>query len=109
MGRLMANQGYAVKVGIVLKGHSVSHEIDVWAERDDEVIMMECKYHNRAEVKSDVNVPMYILSRYVDVKKQWEKENGGGKKTLSVWIATNTQFSTDAIDFARSYGITLLA
>lgn len=109
MGKLMADQGYAVEVGVVVKGHSVNHEIDVWAERDDEAIMMECKYHNRAEVKCDVKVPMYILSRYYDVKKQWEKKNGDNKKTLSVWIATNTQFSADAIDFARSYGITLLA
>ena len=108
MGKLMGDQGYAVKVGVVVKGHSVNHEIDVWAERGNEVIMMECKYHNRAEVKCDVKVPMYILSRYHDVKKQWEKNNGSNKKTLNVWIATNTQFSTDAMDFARSYGITLL-
>lgn len=109
MGRMMEEQGYEVKVGVVVQGHSVKHEIDVWAERGDEVVMIECKYHNRADVKCDVKVPMYILSRYYDVKKQWEKENGGTKKKLRVSIATNTLFSVDAQDFARAYRIELIA
>ena len=109
MGRMMEEQGYEVKVGVVVQGHSVKHEIDVWAERGDEVVMMECKYHNRADVKCDVKVPMYILSRYHDVKKQWEKENGGTKKKLRVSIATNTLFSVDAQDFARAYRVELIA
>ncbi len=108
MGKLLAHQGYKVKVGEVVQGHSVSHEIDVWAERDQEVIMVECKYHSRADIKCDVKVPMYILSRYNDVKRTWQKTNNGLKE-LEVLIATNTQFSGDAIKFANDYGIKLLA
>lgn len=109
VGELIRSQGYEVKVGVMVKGKSVDHEIDVWAERGNEVILVECKFHQRAELKCDVKVPMYIWSRYNDVRSAWQKERSSSGKKLSVWIVTNTQFSGDAEKFARSYGITLVS
>jgi len=108
VGELFKAQGFKVIVGPIVKGRSVTHEIDVWAEKGNEVIMVECKFHKRPELKCDVKVPMYILSRYNDVKSEWTKKPKNSGKNLKVWIVTNTQFSKDAEAFANNYKVKLV-
>ncbi len=43
---ILKHQGYAVKVGEIVAGHCVKHEIDVIAEKGNDYLMIECKYHN---------------------------------------------------------------
>ena len=52
-------QGYKVKVNQFLEGVCVTHEIDVLAENDRHVLLIECKYHNKQGLFSDVKVPLY--------------------------------------------------
>ena len=46
------------------------HEIDVLIKKDNKVAMVECKFHVGKDAKSDVKVPMYILSRFNDLKEK---------------------------------------
>lgn len=107
IGALFTARGYEVKVGQVLKGHCVTHEVDVVATKGDELILVECKYHNLAGVNVDVKVPLYINSRFQDLL-----ENGAIQKPqnrFSGWIATNSRFSDDAESYGRCKGINLLS
>ena len=109
MGRLFESKGYKVKVGVIVQGKCVTHEVDVIAENDDEVIMVECKFHRQQGRKSDVKVALYIKSRFVDIEAQIRKENLYPNKKFKGCIATNTRFTEDANDFANCSGISLIS
>ena len=64
----MQEQDFQTKVSVSLIGKCISHEIDVLLLKNDVVTMIECKFHSGQDAKSDVKVPMYILSRFNDVK-----------------------------------------
>lgn len=99
------HQGYAVKNGVILQGKCVNHEIDVIAEKENEISMMECKYQNYGGDGVDVKVPLYIHSRFEDIlsTNQYPREKFKG------WIVTNLRFTKDATSFGSCKGINLLA
>jgi hypothetical protein len=106
IGDIFEWMGYKVKVKQFLEGVCVRHEIDVLAENDRHVLLIECKYHNRQGVFSDVKVPLYIHSRYRDVLGMWNKTTP--KKKLEGSVVTNTKFSADAIKYGVCAGLHLL-
>ena len=56
IAEILKQRGYKTQVGVVVKGHCVTHEIDVIAERDNHHFMIECKFHNRQGYSSDVKI-----------------------------------------------------
>lgn len=64
IGALLKEKGYQTKVGLVLQGTCVAHEIDVLAEKDGNVYAIECKFHSDSKTTSNVQVPLYINSRF---------------------------------------------
>ncbi len=109
MGRLFERQGYKVQVGKIVEGVCVSHEVDVVAEKDNEIVMVECKFHRQQGRKSDVKVALYIKSRFEDIKTALERNGELKGKTFRGFIATNTRFTDDAIKFGSCSGLELLA
>ena len=109
VGELFKFQGYEVQVGAVVKGRCITHEVDVIARKGKKQLMMECKFHSDTSRKSDVKVPMYINSRFHDVRKQWEREYGTIIERYEGWVVTNTRFTEDAINFGRCAGLHLLS
>lgn len=107
IGEILKRQGFTVKVGEIVQGKCVRHEIDVIASRNNHQFMIECKYHNRSGSFSDVKVPLYIQSRFLDVKDTWMKEDSS--KIYQGWVVTNTRFSTDAIQYGACIGLQLLS
>jgi len=73
IGEIFSYQGFSVKVGIIVKGQCVQHEIDVIAEKGNQLLMVECKYHNQQGIFCDVKIPLYINSRFIDVQTYWQK------------------------------------
>ena len=108
VGEILKHQGYSTKVGVIIQGHCVSHEIDVEAEKDNKHFMVECKFHNRQGYKCDVKIPLYIKSRFEDVKKQWEKRKDHANKFHEGWVVTNTRFTEDAIQYGKCSGLILI-
>lgn len=108
VGEILKHQGYRTKVGVIIQGHCVSHEIDVEAEKDNQHFMVECKFHNRQGYKCDVKIPLYIKSRFEDVKKQWEKRKDHESKFHEGWLVTNTRFTEDAIQYGKCSGLKLI-
>ncbi|CAN0603164.1 unnamed protein product, partial [Ectocarpus sp. 12 AP-2014] len=76
VGKVFGHEGYETKVGVIVHGHCVQHEIDVIAQKDNKHFMIECKYHSDQGRFCNVKIPLYIQSRFLDVQKRWEKEKG---------------------------------
>lgn len=103
VGEVLKNYGYQVKTGIFLEGKCVRHEIDVFALKDDEVSLIECKYHNRAGTTSDVKTAMYIHARFQDLKPVINSQYPG--KKYNGWLITNTRCTSDAVQYAECSGL----
>lgn len=109
VSRLFQEEGYKTNVGSIMEGDCVSHEIDVIAEKDDEYVMVECKFHNRTHHHCNIKVPLYIQSRFLDIKNKWEQQAGHQRKTHRGCVATNTRFSIDAVTYAQCMGLQVLS
>lgn len=109
IARLFEAEHFETKLNLTLQGKCISHEIDVLIKKNNLISMIECKFHAGREAVSDVKVPMYILSRFNDLK---DKEYTIFSKKDSIskcWIVTNNRFTSDAIAFAKCSGLNLLS
>ena len=109
IARLFEAEHFETKLNLTLQGKCISHEIDVLIKKNNLISMVECKFHAGREAVSDVKVPMYILSRFNDLK---DKEYTIFSKKDSIskcWIVTNNRFTSDAIAFAKCSGLNLLS
>lgn len=109
IGEVLRVQGYRTQVSVLMQGRCVTHEVDVVAEEDGHLFLVECKYHNNTGTKTDVKVPLYIQSRFKDVEERWRDDPKNQHKTLKGWVATNTQFTVDAIAYGECIGLNLLS
>lgn len=108
IGEILKFQGFDTEVGVMAHGECVMHELDVVAQVDNKRFMIECKFHNRPGKKTDVKVPLYIQSRFLDVSKSWRKLPGGETQYHQGWVVTNTKFSKDAIDYGTCVGLYMM-
>lgn len=108
VGKILEKMGYQVETGVIVQGKCIQHEVDVVAKKQGEMIMIECKFHSGNQTKSGVQVPLYIQSRYLDVKSAWEEKYG---KNLHYrgGVVTNTRFSEDAIKYASCAGLLIIS
>ena len=101
--------GYNIEVGKILNGKCVTHEIDVIANKKNETTIVECKFHGEQGFNCNVKVPLYINSRYLDVKTQWNESNKNQNKLTKGWVVTNTRFTKDALKYGNCCGLYLLS
>jgi len=106
ISHLFQHEGYRTEVGVILQGKCVTHEIDVICKKQETMMLMECKYKNQPGVNVDVQVPLYIHSRFQDLLEnnllQHPFTNFKG------WIVTNSRFTQDALAFGACRDISLL-
>ena len=108
VGKIFETMGYEVETGVIVKGKCIQHEVDVIARKPGEMIMVECKFHMDSSSKSGVQVPLYIQSRYLDVKAAWEEQYGKNLRYRG-GVVTNTRFSDDALQYAACAGLVLIS
>ncbi|MCV9926675.1 ATP cone domain-containing protein [Flavobacterium sp. LS1R49] len=109
IARLFSKENYETKTNLTLQGKCVSHEIDVLIKKNDSIAMVECKFHMGKEASTDVKVPMYILSRYNDLKERRHSVFTDKDSISGCWIVTNNRFTSDAIAFGVCSGLNLLS
>jgi hypothetical protein len=109
IARLFESEGYQTVTNSILSGKCVSHEIDVLIKKDNELAMVECKFHSARENKSSVKVPLYVFSRFNDLKGRKQIVFSKNEIISTCWIVTNNRFTSDAIDFAKCSGMNLLS
>lgn len=109
IGALLKEKGFKTNVSVVLNGACVTHEIDVLAEKEGNVYAIECKFHSNAKTTSNVKVPLYINSRFLDIQQQWNTNSNHKTHLKQGWLVSNTRFSQDAINYGKCVGLTLLS
>lgn len=106
---ILKYSGYNTEVNKVLQGKCVSHEVDVIANKKNESTVIECKFHSDQSLKCNVKIPLYINSRYRDIKDNWTKTNRGKDLLTQGWVVTNTRFTEDALQYGKCCGLYLLS
>ena len=102
VSRLLEEYGYKTKTNVIVKGYCVSHEIDVIAEKEGKIYMIECKFHNTPGIYTGLKEVMYTYARFLDIKQ------GSNEYCFSqAWLFTNTKFSSEAKKFAKCRDILL--
>jgi len=109
IGAILKYSGYKTEIGKTLNGKCVTHEIDVIAHKDHETNIIECKFHGDRGLNCNVKVPLYINSRYQDVKKHWNGNPDNGIKLSKGWVVTNTRFTKDALKYGKCVDLFLLS
>lgn len=100
VSEILKSMGFKTIVGSMLRGQCVNHEVDVIAQNQNEKIFIECKYHNKPGIRSDVHVALYTKARFDDLK---DKHNFS-----SAILITNTKVTSDALDFANCSNIKVI-
>lgn len=98
---MLKAKGFKTRVSVFKRGKYVRHEVDVIARRDDLTLFCECKYHGRKYQKNDIKIPLYVHSRYLDIKE------GNPDEDFRYALISNTQFSKDAIKYSKGVGLLL--
>lgn len=93
--------GYQTQTDQVVKGKCVEHEIDVVAQKANEKIMIECKFHQKSGEKVDIKTALYVYARFLDAKDQ-EGFN-------QAWLVTNTKVSSDVVDYGACSGLKVIS
>ena len=109
VSELLKFRNYQTRVGEIIKGHCVSHEIDIVAEKEDRHLIIECKFHSDQHRFCDVKVPLYIHSRFKDVETELRKKKEFQDKTILGGLVTNTRFSGDALQYGQCMGMFMLS
>lgn len=105
---ILEYSGYKTEVSKIMPGICVTHEIDVFAEKNGQVTIIECKFHSEEGRNCNVKVPLYIHSRYRDVKNHWKTKKENTKEMDKGWVVTNTRFTEDARKYGKCAGLFLL-
>ena len=74
LAAILKEEGYTTKIGQIIQGMCVQHEVDVVAEKGNQRVIIECKFHTDSHHICDVKVPLYINSRFLDLEKQRMKK-----------------------------------
>jgi hypothetical protein len=105
IGALLKYSGYEITVGKIVQGNCVKHEIDIIAHKENQTTIIECKFHGEQGLNCNVKIPMYINSRYQDVKAYWNVNQKNYTKLSEGWVVTNTRFTKDAITYGNCVGL----
>ena len=109
VGKILEYKGYSTLVGQIIKGHCVSHEVDVIATSGNEQHLIECKYSQSPGKTVSVQVPLYVRSRVNDIIIKQQQSGLYQGFTFFGWVVTNTRFTTDASDYGNCCGLRLLS
>ncbi len=76
VAELFSYAGFSTATNQLMKGHCVTHEVDVVAVQQSRYHIIECKYHQQAGARCDVKIPLYIQARFKDIEWQWMQTQG---------------------------------
>ncbi|ADC66191.1 restriction endonuclease [Ferroglobus placidus DSM 10642] len=96
VARVLEEWGYSTETNVTMKGRCVMQEVDVIARKDEEVYMIECKFHNQP-IYTGLKEVMYTYARFLDLSDHF----------TAAWVFTNTKFSEEAKQYASCMGIKL--
>lgn len=93
---VLKESGYTATTNQLIRGHCVTHEVDVVALKEKEKFMIECKFHNQPGARTDIKVGLYVWARFLDLK-----HHGFTKP----WLVTNTKVTQEVKTYAECVGM----
>ncbi len=87
----------------------MQHEVDVVALKPGEQVIVECKFHHDYRGKTNVQVPLYINSRFRDIKEKWNEDSRYKNLNVRGYVVTNSRFTLDAIQYAECAGLGVIS
>lgn len=108
VARIFKLWGYDAVTDQKILGVCVEHEVDVVAWKDDELAMVEAKYHNEFGLKSDIKVALYVKARFDDISGNTFIYGGKKRKLTERFLFTNTKFTEMAIKYAECNKLRLI-
>ena len=109
IGEILKKQGYETKVGIVMDGKCVTHEVDVLASKPGEKMAIECKFGNHNGKKVDIKVALYVHARFQDLRNHWRREDSEQNVKFRGGIFTNGNFTSDATKYGTCVGLKMVS
>ncbi len=104
LSEVLRAHGWSVQTDQMLTGRCAPHEVDVLAEKNGRKIGIEAKFHNEAGGKTDIKDALYVHARYEDLRQAPIESS----RVDEGWLVTNTEFTRNAIRYARCSNLTLL-
>lgn len=101
--------GYESETNRLMNGYCVTHEVDVFAVKDNNGCVIECKYHSNGGNPTDVKTALYIHSRFEDIKKAFTVAQGNTLHITEGWLVTNTRCTSDAQKYAECVGLKIVS
>ncbi|WP_089766135.1 ATP cone domain-containing protein [Chitinophaga terrae (ex Kim and Jung 2007)] len=109
VAEIFRQAGYSAATNQIMIGHCVTHEVDIYAVKNKEGNIVECKYHQLPGTHCDVKIPLYIQSRFKDIEWRMKEMNDAEQKEHHGWLITNTRITEDATKYASCMGLKLLS
>lgn len=97
-GKLFTKIGFDIKLNQVVKGKTITHEIDLEAKKNNEVYMVECKHRSKPGIWIHIQVPLYVYARFLDLEKKY----------TNAAVVTNSRFSHQCKKYAKGVGLSLI-
>ncbi len=98
VGMVLKAQGYEIEMNPIIQGKNVPHEIDVFARKKEEKLMVEVKHHMRAWEGESIQTALYVYARFLELEDKFTQP----------MIVTNTKFSPQVIKYSKGVGIRLM-
>jgi hypothetical protein len=108
VAKIFQTWGYETLTDQTVLGVCVPHEVDVVAWNKDKLIMVEAKFHNELDLKSDLKVALYIKARFDDLKGNLFNYGGIQRRLDEGWLITNTKFTEQAIRYGECNKLKML-
>jgi len=108
VSRIFSKAGFSVKLNQSIAGFCCTYEIDFLAQKDDSLIIGECKYHNTQGQRVDLPVALSNYARFLDIEKKFSLGKQNKDLKLKSLLVTNTKFTTKAIKYSQCVGVKLL-
>jgi len=101
VAEILKKEGFTTKTRSLLSGACVNHEIDVVAQKQNERVMVEAKFHNEPGIRTEVHVALYTKARFDDIKDKYNLSQA--------WIVTNTKVTSDALAYALCANVKIIS
>lgn len=108
IAEVFKSRGYEVETNRIVQGKCAEHEIDIAAWKDDELLLIEAKFHSNFGMKSDLKVALYVKARFDDLIGLEFEFGGKKRKATGGLLVTNTKFSQTAINYGQCQRINLI-
>lgn len=101
VNEIMKAEGYKTEMNKIVRGKCTSHEVDIFAYKDNERYMIEVKHHEDPHYYIGKSIPLQYWATLVDINEETYKD-------YKLIIVSNNKYSEHAIEYAKCKNIKMI-